>query len=65
MGARAIDRTPVRSEAFYGLSLASIVLCIALWMRAKTIGEDERGNAERRAIFIGLWPPMFLSLIHI
>jgi hypothetical protein len=35
------------------------MLCIALWIRAKTIGEDERGNAERRAIFVGLWPPMF------
>jgi hypothetical protein len=30
-----------------------------LWIRAKTIGEDERGNAERRALFVGLWPPMF------
>ncbi|HEU4393835.1 MAG TPA: hypothetical protein VFR04_09420 [Solirubrobacterales bacterium] len=34
------------------------MLCIALWLRAKTIGEDERGNAERRALFVGLWPPM-------
>jgi hypothetical protein len=59
MRVRAIDRTPVRSEPLYGLSLVSILLCIVLWMRAKTIGEDERGNAERRAIFIGLWPPMF------
>jgi hypothetical protein len=41
------------------LSLASIGLCVVLWIRAKAIGEDERGNAERRAIFIGLWPPMF------
>jgi hypothetical protein len=41
------------------LSLGSILLCIALWIRAKTIGEDERGNAERRALFVGLWPPMF------
>ncbi len=41
------------------LSLASIWLCVALWIRAKTIGEDERGNAERRALFVGLWPPMF------
>jgi hypothetical protein len=37
----------------------SICLCIVLWIRAKTIGEDEWGNAERRAIFVGLWPPMF------
>jgi hypothetical protein len=34
-------------------------LCIVLWIRAKTVGEDERGNAERRALFVGLWPPMF------
>ena len=49
----------LRSEYLYAASLGSIVLCIALWIRAKTIGEDERGNAERRAIFVGLWPPMF------
>jgi hypothetical protein len=46
-----------RSIHLYGLSMASVVLCLALWIRAKTIGEDERGNAERRAIFVGLWPP--------
>jgi hypothetical protein len=47
------------SRLLYGSSLGSIVLCIVLWIRAKTVGEDERGNAERRAIFVGLWPPMF------
>jgi hypothetical protein len=40
-------------------SLASIGLCIALWLRAKTVDQTERGNAERRALFVGLWPPMF------
>jgi hypothetical protein len=39
-------------------SLASIVLCIGLWIRAKTVDQEERGNAERRALFVGLWPPM-------
>lgn len=39
------------------LSLASIALCIGLWIRAKTVDQDERGNAERRALFVGLWPP--------
>ena len=39
-------------------SLASIGLCIGLWLRAKTVDQDERGNAERRALFVGLWPPM-------
>jgi hypothetical protein len=48
-----------RSAQMFSLSLGSIVLCVALWIRAKTIGEDERGNAERRALFVGLWPPMF------
>jgi positive regulator of sigma E activity len=48
-----------KSTLLYLLSLATIALCILLWIRAKTIGEDERANAERRALFVGLWPPMF------
>lgn len=40
------------------LSLGSVGLCIVLWIRAKTVDQDERGNAERRALFVGLWPPM-------
>jgi hypothetical protein len=40
-----------------GLSMASLNLCIVLWIRAKTVDQDERGNAERRALFVGLWPP--------
>lgn len=39
--------------------MGSVVLCVALWMRAKTVDQDERGNAERRALFVGLWPPTF------
>jgi hypothetical protein len=52
---------PIRPRSFHLhlLSLGSIGLCVVLWIRAKTIGEDERGNAERRALFVGLWPPMF------
>jgi len=38
-------------------SLAGVGLCVALWIRAKTVDQDERGNAERRALFVGLWPP--------
>ena len=49
----------LRSSHLYVASLASICLCVVLWIRAKTVGEDERGNAERRALFVGLWPPMF------
>jgi hypothetical protein len=39
------------------LSLGSVGLCVVLWIRAKTVDQDERGNAERRALFVGLWPP--------
>ncbi len=52
-----VMRLRVRSRYLYALSMAAILLCIVLWVRAKTIGEDERGNAERRALFVGLWPP--------
>lgn len=56
-----IDPTklPVRSQHLYALSLTTVLHCAALWIRAKTIGEDERENAERRALFVGLWPSMF------
>ncbi len=40
------------------LSISSVGLCIGLWIRAKTVDQDERGNAERRALFVGLWPPL-------
>ena len=56
---RVVLRSPVRGWHLQAASLSSIGLCITLWIRAKTIGEDERGNAERRALFVGLWPPMF------
>ncbi len=59
MVARLLDRSLLRSEHLYASSLATIALCVALWIRSKTIGEDERANAERRAMFVGLWPPMF------
>jgi hypothetical protein len=57
-----LRKLPVRSFHLYGLSLGSVGLCIVLWIRAKTIGEDERGNAERRALFVGLWPPLLWLL---
>ena len=40
-------------------SLGFIWFCLGLWIRAKTVDQEARGNAERRAIFVGLWPPMF------
>jgi hypothetical protein len=37
-------------------SIGAVQLCIGLWIRAKTVDQEERGNAERRALFVGLWP---------
>ncbi|HVL95573.1 MAG TPA: hypothetical protein VM266_06900 [Solirubrobacteraceae bacterium] len=54
-----LHRAGLRPVLFEGASLTTIALCIALWIRAKTVDQDERGNAERRALFVGLWPPTF------
>jgi hypothetical protein len=55
----ALRRTGLRGTYLHAASIGSIGLCIGLWIRAKTVDQDERGNAERRALFVGLWPPMF------
>jgi hypothetical protein len=53
----ALYRLGLRGGHLQLLSMGSIGLCLGLWVRAKTVDQDERGNAERRAIFVGLWPP--------
>jgi hypothetical protein len=53
-----LGKAGVRSTHLYITSVATIGLCVGLWIRAKTVDQDERGNAERRALFVGLWPPM-------
>lgn len=52
-----LHKVGVRAWAMQLASMSSVGLCIGLWIRAKTVDQDERGNAERRAIFVGLWPP--------
>ena len=52
-----LHRLRLRGAGFHGFALGSVGLCIALWIRAKTVDQDERGNAERRALFVGLWAP--------
>jgi len=56
---KALSDLGLRSWHLHTASLGSIYLCISLWIRAKTVDQEERGNAERRALFVGLWPPMF------
>jgi hypothetical protein len=53
----AVLRDPLRMS-----SLAMIAGSLGLWVRAKTVNQDQRANAERRAIFVGLWPSMLWLL---
>jgi hypothetical protein len=55
---RLLHRTGLRSTDLHLASFGGIGLCLTLWIRAKTVDQEQRGNAERRAIFVGLWPPM-------
>jgi hypothetical protein len=54
---RRLHAAGLRASHLHTLSMASVGLCVGLWLRAKTVDQDERGNAERRALFVGLWPP--------
>lgn len=54
---RTLHRAGIRDSHVQALSVGSVALCVSLWIRAKTVDQDERGNAERRAIFVGLWAP--------
>lgn len=56
--AAALRRVGLRTVHLQAASMGSVGLCIGLWIRAKTVDQDERGNAERRALFVGLWPPL-------
>ncbi len=52
-----LRRAGLRSTHLHLISMGSVGLCIGLWIRAKTVDQTERGNAERRALFVGLWAP--------
>ena len=54
---RVLHRAGLRSDHMHFASLLAIWGCTGLWIRAKTLDHEERGNAERRALFVGLWPP--------
>jgi hypothetical protein len=59
-----LRKAGLRSTHLEVVSLGSVALCIGLWVRAKTVDQDERGNAERRALFVGLWPPLIWLIGH-
>jgi hypothetical protein len=55
---KALHAAGLRSTHLQVASLGAVGLCLGLWVRAKTVDQDHRDNAERRALFVGLWPPM-------
>jgi hypothetical protein len=58
MPTKLLRAVGLRGWYLHTASLGAVCLCITLWIRAKTVDQEERGNAERRALFVGLWPPM-------
>lgn len=57
MVVQLLYRAGARSSHLHLASSAAIGLCLAMWLRGKTVDQEQRGNAERRALFVGLWPP--------
>jgi hypothetical protein len=57
MVTRSLYGLGLRGAQLHLISLGSVGLCLGLWIRAKTVDQSERDNAERRALFVGLWPP--------
>jgi hypothetical protein len=53
----ALLRDPLRAS-----SLVMVAGSLGLWFRAKTVDQEQRANAEHRAIFVGLWPAMLWLL---
>lgn len=51
-----LHRLGLRGWHLHAASLGGVWLSLSLWIRAKTVDQSQRGNAERRALFVGLWP---------
>jgi hypothetical protein len=56
---RPLKDLGIRPWHLHAVSLSGVWLSLSLWIRAKTVDQSARDNAERRAIFVGLWPAMF------
>ena len=50
---KGLKQLGVRPWMMQTLSMGAI----GLWIQAKTYDQAQRANAERRALFVGLWPP--------
>lgn len=52
----------IRSTHAEIAAVTTLGACVGLWIRAKTVDQTRRGHAEWRAVFVGLWPPVFWLL---
>ncbi len=57
-----LARLGIRGAHLRLTSMGAVGLCLGLWIRAKTVTQAQRPNAERRALFVGLWPPTIYLL---
>ncbi len=57
-----LARLGIRGAHLRLTSMGAVGLCLGLWIRAKTVTQAQRANAERRALFVGLWPPTIYLL---
>jgi len=53
-----LRKTGITSSAMYFAALISIGASIAIWFLRR---EEDRQNAERFGIFVGLWAPTFMA----
>jgi hypothetical protein len=56
---KKVEESGVNSSLLYTASIASVFLSIAIWVLKR--GED-RANAERFGIFVGLWAPTLMAM---
>jgi hypothetical protein len=54
-----IRSTGLNSSTLYAASFASVALSIMIWLLRR---RQDRANAERFGIFVGLWAPTLLQL---
>jgi hypothetical protein len=50
----AVQRTGLNSTTAYAASVISVLLSIGVWLIRR---DEDRANAERFGIFVGLWAP--------
>jgi hypothetical protein len=53
------DNIGLSSKVVYGAAYLSVLLSIGMWLLRRG---DDRANAERFGIFIGLWAPTLMVL---